>query len=126
MWTQCTFSNGSVMLCTGDVRIGCLGFTGIICVIIHGGREYRLATYLGAQAEFIGHGKVIISQGRYRFTAVLDSENAQKLSAPVNGSMCRKIRENIRCKAHYIFEEDNIPVFRLRSDSASFEYEYGR
>ncbi|MDO5559932.1 MAG: hypothetical protein Q4F95_10085 [Oscillospiraceae bacterium] len=126
MWTQCGFKDGSLMLCTADIRIGGACFTGVICVIVYGSHEYRLATYLGAQVEFIGHGRVVISQGGLRFSAQLAEPHAQELAAPENGVMCRRIRENIRCTACYRLEDNGKCVFNFKSTAASFEYEYKR
>ena len=48
-WTQCFFAGGSLVLCVADIPFGLFSFTGIISIIHYHGREYRLATYLGAK-----------------------------------------------------------------------------
>ena len=45
-WTQCSFSEGSIMLSVADVPIYGYHFTGIIGIVLHNGKEYRIATYL--------------------------------------------------------------------------------
>ena len=44
-------------------------FTGVIAVILWKGKEYRLATYLGAKVVQIQNGKIRIVQGDYRTAA---------------------------------------------------------
>ncbi len=53
VWTQCLFQEGSVMLAVADIPMFGIHFTGIIGVVLWKGREYRIATYLGAKASEI-------------------------------------------------------------------------
>ena len=68
-WTQCFFPEGSLMLSVADVPIGGLHITGIIGIVLLGGKEYRIATYLGAKAVKIRNGEIVIHQGKWVFTA---------------------------------------------------------
>ena len=47
-WTQCSFPDGALMLSVADIPLGRFRFTGVIGVVLLHGKEYHLATYLGA------------------------------------------------------------------------------
>ncbi|SFP25803.1 Tocopherol cyclase [Oscillibacter sp. PC13] len=124
LWTQCCFENGSLMLAAADIPLGPICFTGIIGVIHLGGREYRLATYLGAKVVSLKNREITIQQGDLRMTAALLDEQAHPLQAPVSGAMARTIRENIACHARYqLFKKDRM-LLSMETQAASFEYEY--
>lgn len=124
-WTQCFFGDGSLMLSVADIPFAGRHFTGIICAILWHGKEYRLATYLGAKALKISDGEIIIGQGKYTFRAKLLERNCHPLNAPVGGNMLRTIRESPSCRAAYRFDKRGKTLFEFESDKASFEFEYG-
>lgn len=124
IWTQCFFENGSLMLSVADIPLMGLHFTGIIGVILLDGKEYRIATYLGAGISRIGGSEVTVKQGGYTFSARLLEGNAQPLLAPANGSMCRTIHESASCKAYYRFSHRGEVLCEFVSNNASFEFEY--
>lgn len=123
-WTQCSFPNGSLMLSAADIPFGLFHFTGVIAAIWWHGREYRLATYLGAKATRIQNGEIEIRQGAYTLTARLLEPAAHPLRAPSGGAMTRTIRESAACRAAYRFQKNGKTLFAFTSDTASFEYEY--
>lgn len=123
-WTQCCFENGSLMLSVADIPIGPVNFTGIIGVVMLEGKEYRIATYLGARPVKIKDGTVTVRQGKYRLTATLIEKQARPLAAPVSGSMTRTIHESASCKARYRLLREGEVLLDIESDRASFEYEY--
>ncbi len=101
-WTQCNFfdeSPCSIMMSVANIP-------------------------LGAKVAHIGHGKIAISQGRFKLTATLIKKKDNPLYAPVHGGMKRLIRESISCTTHYSFEEDGKTLFDFKTDRASFEYEF--
>ncbi len=122
IWTQCHFNGGSLMLSVAHIPMLGLGFTGIIGVIMWRGREYRLATYLGARAAKIADGEVTVRQGDKRFTARLVEKKSHPLNAPVDGKMSRTIHESAACVARYRFEIAGETLFDLTTGRASFEY----
>lgn len=124
IWTQCCFENGSLMLSVADIPMFGIHFTGIIGVILLDGKEYRIATYLGAGISQIGEAEVTVRQGDYTFTAKLLEKNAQPLLAPDNGSMCRTIHESASCKAYYCFSHKGKVLCEFASSRAGFEFEY--
>lgn len=126
LWTQYISKELSIMLSVAEIPLAGARFTGIIGFIYEGGREIRLATYLGARAEFIGQGKAVIRQGNYTFTAEMLSKGSLPLYAPLCGSMSRFIRENISCSAQYDFRKGDSLIFKKTTDRTGFEYEYAR
>ncbi len=125
IWTQCHFENGSLMLAVADIPFMGFSFKGIIGAVVINGKEYRIATYLGARIYRIGNNTVIIKQGKYKLYARLLEEKHQELNAPVNGEMIRTIHESVSCKAYYKFSYKNRTLLEFESDNASFEYEMG-
>ena len=124
LWTQCSFTEGSLMLAVADIPFLNGYFTGIIGIINYRDAEYRIATYLGARAECIQKENILIHQGNKTLAVHLLEENGEILKAPILGAMNRIIRENLTCKVHYRFKEENEYLFDFESDLASFEYEY--
>ena len=112
------------MLSVADIPMFGFRFTGIIGVVLMNGKEYRIATYLGAKARYIGENTVTVQQGDFRLTAKLLKKNAQPLSAPINGQMCRTIHESASCKAYYRFSCKDQIICEFMSNRASFEFEY--
>ena len=123
-WTQCCYDGGSLMLSVADIPFGPVHFTGIIGVIYADGKERRIATYLGAKAEKIEGGEIVIRQKKLKFTAKLIEKHAHSLYAPVGGEMTRVIRESASCRACYKLEENGEKLLEIESEKASFEYEY--
>lgn len=124
LWTQCHFQDGSLMLSVAEIPFPGFCFTGVIGLIHYQGREYRLATYLGAKVLAIGNGEVTVVQGRRKLTVKLLEKREYPLAAPEKGNMCRTIHESASCKALYCFREGEKTVFSFTSDQASFENEY--
>ena len=126
-WTQCFLEDrGSLMLSAAEIPLGCVRFTGIIAAVCLGGREYRLATYLGARVMRCAGGELVIRQGDMTLTAALLDKNARELRAPENGAMTRLIRENAACRACYELVKGSQKLLSTELDNAAFEYEYSR
>lgn len=128
-WTQCFFSGGSLMLSVADIPIMGFHFNGVICVVLWKGKEYRLATYLGAKAVLVKGGIIRVVQGNLEIEArLLERDEIQKdgrpLQAPMMGDMVRTIHESAACKAFYRFLKGKQTLFAFRTNGASFEYEY--
>jgi hypothetical protein len=123
LWTQCLFEEGSLMLSVADIPVGRSFFTGIIGFVYMGGREIRLASYLGAKAHR-AEKSVVVRQGDLTFTAEIMSKPTQRLYAPVSGKMVRTIHEAPVCCARYRLFQGGRTLLNLSTDMASFEYEY--
>lgn len=126
IWTQSCFENGSLMLSVADIPMFGFRFTGIIGVVLIDGKEYRIATYLGARLKHIGENTVTVKQGAYELTAKLIHKNCQPLYAPENGRMNRIIHESASCTAYYKFSCKSKLLCEFTSDRASVEFEYNK
>ncbi len=124
LWTQCSFTDGSLMLSVAEIPFGPVRFTGVIGVLYLHGKEYRLATYLGAKAAKISPEKIIIRQGNYTLIVMPQEITGHPLRAPVSGAMKRTIHEHPSCRVFYRFERDRKPLLELDTPNAAFEYEY--
>lgn len=124
VWTQCLFPGGSLMLSVADIPMAGFHFNGVICAVLWQGREYRLATYLGARAVRIRNGVVRVIQGDLELEARLIERSDSPLKAPTMGDMVRTIHESAACRASYRFRKGNHTLFAFETDRASFEYEY--
>ena len=125
LWTQCLWAQPqpvSLMCAVAAIPLPIGRFTGCICAIWCGGREYRLATYRGASPErWSGHGAVI-RQGKCRLEIDVLSAQGLPLRAPVQGKMTRTIRENLCAKVRYRFFIRERLLFDHTDEHASFEF----
>lgn len=123
-WTQCCFPGGSLMLSVAEIPLGGVRFTGIVGFVFWRGREYRLATYLGARAVFIQDGVVRVAQGGLELEARMLCPAERPLKAPAKGAMARTIHESAACRAAYRFRAEGRMLLSFSTEQASFEYEY--
>ena len=124
IWTQCCFLGGTLMLSVADIPIAHTHFTGVIGFVLWQGKEYRLATYLGARATEIQDGKVRIVQRNIVLEAQLLKAVGRPLKAPMKGNMVRTIHERAACHAFYLFQKAGHTFFEFETERASFEYEF--
>lgn len=123
LWTQCNWydrGNNTVMVSIANIPIVKSSFTGCIGVIYYGGREYRLATYLGVKIRKYNRKELWIQQGKYDLYVQLLEENAYGLLAPEKGKMIRTVHESINCKIRYRFMIQGNVVFDY-TGNGSFE-----
>ena len=123
-WTQCLFPQGSIMLSVADIPMAGIHFTGIIGIVLWKGKEYSLATYLGARAVTIRNGILRIIQNDMELEVRLQKNAIHPLKSPVSGNMTRTIHESAACTAYYHFQIAGHTLFAFESSQASFEYEY--
>lgn len=124
VWTQCSFPAGALMLSVADIPFGIFRFTGIIGVVLWQGKQYRLATYLGARVEALQDGAVIIRQRQLRLTVRRLDQPGYPLHAPTQGAMARTIHEHPACKVFYRFQCGGRTLFAQEAANAAMEYEY--
>lgn len=124
VWTQCSFPNGGLMLSIADIPMGTLRFTGVIGIVYLNGKEYRLATYLGARAVKITPDEIVVRQGEYALTVKPQDISGHPLHAPVAGAMSRTIYEHPSCKVNYRFTKSGLLLLELDVPNSAFEYEY--
>lgn len=124
VWTQCSFPGGALMLSIADIPLGNFHFTGVIGIVLLHGKEYRLATYLGAKAVKIEAVEIIVRQGGFLLTVRPQGQSGHPLRAPIGGAMVRTIHEHPACPVSYRFENKGIPLLELDAPNAALEYEY--
>lgn len=124
LWTQCSFPEGSLMLSVAYIPFGAFRFTGIIGFVYLHGKEYRIATYLGAKPIRITQNEIIVRQGKCALIIKPEDFSGHPLQAPVGGAMHRTIYEHPSCKVYYRFEENGKTLLELDAQNAAFEYEY--
>ena len=124
IWTQCCFPEGSLMLSVADIPMAGSYFTGIIGFVLWKGKEYRIATYLGARVVQIQNKIVRIIQGSLELEVRLLKASSRPLKAPKDGDMMRTIHESAACRVYYRFCVRTGTLFCFETDRASFEYEY--
>ncbi len=128
LWTQ---SNGfgredcAVMASAATIPMLGTQFDGCICAVQAGGREYRLATYLGAKILHSGPDGLVLRQGQNLFEAYLNKGAPQPLKAPQSGGMSRTIHESAACSMRYRFTHGGQTLFDLESSQAGFEWADG-
>lgn len=128
-WTQCLWNKpnyNSLMLSLAEIPIGSHSFTGCISSVIYNGKEYRLATYLGARVIIFSENIAVIKQGKYCLSAELLSDDGQPLKAPLCGDMSRTIYESVSAKMRYRFFNGKQLLFDITDDCGSFEYSGGK
>lgn len=123
-WTQCSFPDGALMLSIADIPFGCFHFTGVIGIVLLHGKEYRLATYLGAKAVKLDPDEIIVRQGHFRLSVKPQELFGHPLCAPLGGAMVRTIHEHPACRVSIHFEENGTTLLELDAPNAAFEYEY--
>ena len=124
LWAQSIWQDGgtSLMLAVAAIPMGVGGFTGCICVLCHGGREYRLATYRGVQIERWSSSGAMLRQGRYRLAVDVLEGKGHPLRAPVQGEMSRTIHESLGAVLRVRFWIGKELVLDHTDHHAGFEY----
>ena len=124
IWTQCCFPGGSLMLSVADIPMAGIYFTGVIGAILWQGKEYRMATYLGARVVQSPNKMVRVIPGNLELDVRLLEASKRPLKAPVKGNMVRTIHESASCRVFYRFCKKGCTLFAFETDRASFEFEY--
>ena len=123
-WTQSSFPGGALMLSVADIPLAGFHFTGVIGVILWHGKEYRLATYLGAKAIKIQEDEITVRQGRLCMTIMRQAQSGHPLCAPSLGAMVRTIHEHPSCKVYDRFVDGEKTLLEEVVPNAAVEYEY--
>lgn len=125
-WTQCNTmgnSNCSIMVSIADVPFCNRSFQGCISAVSYQGKEYRLATYLGAKIIWCDEYGVLLRQGSNLLKVTILEHNAVDIMAPSQGAMTRTVCENTSCKVRYTFWNSNQLLLDFIDNNASYEYE---
>jgi len=125
LWTQCGWRDrqrADLMLAVAKIPMPVGSFTGCICQIGYGGRQFRLATYHGASVERWGLDGAVVSQGRLRLEVDVLEQEGRPLRAPEGGKMDRVIHESLFAVLRYRFWVDGTLLFDHTDRAGSFEY----
>lgn len=114
LWTQCSWrtkGNNAVVISVADIPIGKVAFKCCIGIVYYGGKEYRLATYLGVKIRRYNKSELWVQQNGYDLQVTLIDENPHNLLAPVKGNMTRTVYESIDCRIRYRFMVNRNVIF---------------
>lgn len=112
----------SIMISAAQIPFLGSSFWGCIAVVWLDGREYRLATYLGARVEALTEQRIGLAQGGWRLEAEVLSPRAHPLQAPINGQMTRVIHESGAVPARVRFSKGDLVLFEGEFPFAGHEF----
>ena len=124
-WLQCNDFGEPCSLMVSIANIPFCGgnFTGCICSIIYGGREYRLATYKGVRILAADENHIRLFQGKLLLELdITPLCPGKSLYAPVKGQMTGIIRESVSAGIRARLWDRSRQVFDLRSSYAAYEF----
>jgi hypothetical protein len=102
VWMQCGDKNAAFMCSIAHIPLGVFTFTGLICVLLANGTQYRFATYNGGRLELLEmkKGKVTAEITRKTLRLAVNAQNDSfgSLKAPTKTGMDRVIAESIGAK----------------------------
>ena len=122
LWVQANdFENSSGMVLS-VAKIPFCGFTfdGVICIVMYAGKEYRLATYLGAKAYICGR-QVTVRQKNLVLQAEITPGGGFELKFPHKGKMSGIIRECNNAVLHFSLKDSGNTICDLTSSRAAYE-----
>lgn len=113
IWMQCNDEKTCMMCSIASIPYGKVFFTGLICVVLTGSRQYRFATYNGAKVRSIQRHDneimVVIAKQHYRLEIHASSKEFGRLIAPTKTGMNRDIEESINATYRYtLYNKDKI------------------
>lgn len=121
-WVQANnYGNGSFMLAVADIPFAFFDFRGVICAIVSNGKEYRLATYLGAKITEEGNTITVIQRSLKLQCEIIDPGKGFPLASPLCGKMCGNVGEHNGATVNVCLTENGIPIFSFLTDRAGYE-----
>ena len=112
----------SAMLSVARIPLFDTAFTGCISAILFEGREFKLATYLGARILSRESRHICIAQGSLLLEADISaSDEGHLLSSPEKGKMTGIVRESCSTGIRLRLYEHGKPLFDEKSGNCSFE-----
>ena len=124
LWLQCNdFSQPcSVMLSIARIPFCGATFTGCICAILYGGKEYRLATYRGVRIRAASAEQLRLAQGKlFLEVDLFPAQEGHPLAAPLRGKMTGMIRESHMAAIDVRLWDGGQRICSLHSSRASYE-----
>ena len=126
LWLHCNDFKEDLSIMVSVAHIPFLGrsFTGCICAITYGRKEYRLATYKGVRIRALTEKRLVLTQGKYRLEIRLWPAKSHCLRSPKKGHMIGSIKESNNTKARFHFSKNKKTIFHALSQNCSYEYNY--
>ena len=122
LWAQDTWAEGSFMLSIAEIPFGRLSFTGCICAINLDGKEYRIATYLGARVGKWSSTFASVRQDRYLLEVDFLKKRELPLKAPCTGKMIRTVHESLHSTIRVRFSNGAKTLLDRITEMAGFEF----
>ncbi len=124
-WVQCNDfpQEISVMIAIAHIPFLFSHFIGCIAVLMHGQKQYRFATYLGAKIVTLKRDVLCIKQGKYVLEVYINPGKSQKLHSPIKGKMTGRIYESNSSSAVFKLYENSIKILDIASNNVSYENE---
>lgn len=121
-WMQTLeFADMSIFLAVADIPLAGRRFTGGLAAVWWQGREYRLATYLGASARADAGGAVLWQPGRAFSAEILRRGTPCALDAPVAGRMSGRVGESNNAAVRFRLWDRGRLLFERRGEQVSLE-----
>ena len=118
-------NNSCISLSIATIPFNLINFKGFICILLVNGKEYRFATYNNSKIrEFeVRENKIFVKIKRkdMLLEVLIDRSNGNKLIAPVNGIMNRKIKESIDSKVNVKLYKSDKLIFEDNSKNGGVE-----
>ncbi len=102
VWMQCNHRGDALMCSAASIPFAGFTFTGLICVLLHDGKQYRFATYNGGAlfslAADCADIEAVVARGAYRLRMRAHSDAMGTLKAPTPSGINRDIAESITAR----------------------------
>ncbi len=125
VWMQCADKESAFMCSIARIPLGIFSFTGLICVLLADGKQYRFATYNGGKLERLemkkGSVTAEITKKNLRLAVNACNESFGSLKAPTKTGMDRVIAESIGAKYRISLFDNGNEIFLGSFDGGGLE-----
>lgn len=126
IWYNSVYEDVTLTLAIATIPFGLIKFTGLLCVIRVGDKQYNLSTYKGAKVKERSRKGLLIKKGRYTLKLEYVIPYSPSLLAPTPTGMNRKIKEGLVVKSSYVFKKGKNTILIGNDDVSSLEYMMGK
>ena len=125
IWMQCNDNKTALMCALAIIPYLAFHFTGLICVLLAKGKQYRFATYNGSKilsVEATEFGiSVQIKKQKYRLEICARTNSFAVLKAPEKAGMTKNISESISAEYHITLYENEKKIFEQKLNNGGLE-----
>jgi tocopherol cyclase len=125
IWMQCGDKQSALMCSIAHIPYGAVKFTGMICVLLANGEQYRFATYNGAKLTSVNikNGIVNVIIKRRDLTLQITAQCCAfgSLKAPTPGGMNRVIKESLDARYQIKFLKKDKEIFAGSYENGGLE-----